>query len=296
MSRKFARILTSIWQDERFRVVSHEGQWAYFMLLSQPELSIVGGLDYSPRRWVHAWNITLSDVEDAIEELEIQEFVFTDHDTDELLIRSFLRHGLHQVAVNVNILKGIWNQWEQMRSPWLRQMVIDNAPDWVINSPRVSPPDSALPFMADRQTPWSWRSPPSSELASELASEKIEELKIEENPPLPPQAETGGEAEAAGEQEKFPSIGSETTAARGTFLESVLTEFANRKVNDARSSGETIRSETAFRDHIKAQVDLPRLVRWISEYHGTATQFVGALLSGSPRYLNRKDSAVEPLS
>lgn len=52
LSRKEARVFTSIWKDEDFTALPRSAQWFYLFLLSQPDLSHCGVLPLRPGRWV----------------------------------------------------------------------------------------------------------------------------------------------------------------------------------------------------------------------------------------------------
>jgi len=93
MARTEARLLTAIWSDNDFKALSPRAQWLYMLLLSQPGLSHVGTLAITLRRWAaYSTGCTVEDVEKLLAELEQHPFVVIDWDTEELLIRSFIRN------------------------------------------------------------------------------------------------------------------------------------------------------------------------------------------------------------
>lgn len=93
MPRDHARFQTAIWRDQDWRSLPWEAQWAYKMLASQESLTYAGVLDYRPGRLAAlASNTTARKVDLAVKRLEADRFVIIDHDTEELLIRSYVRH------------------------------------------------------------------------------------------------------------------------------------------------------------------------------------------------------------
>ncbi|MGW2594821.1 hypothetical protein ACWCXC_31775 [Streptomyces sp. NPDC001515] len=99
MARGHGRILTSIWEDEDFRNLDESEQRLYLFLISQPNLNHAGLLDLTLRRWSRkARGLTVGELEKRISALEDARFIVVDEDTEELLIRSFIRND------------GVWKQ------------------------------------------------------------------------------------------------------------------------------------------------------------------------------------------
>ncbi|MGW2010937.1 hypothetical protein [Streptomyces nigrescens] len=93
MARGHGRILTSIWEDEDFKDLDEQQQRMYLFLISQPNLNHAGLLDLTLRRWSRkARGLTVAELEKRIAALEETRFVVVDDDTEELLIRSFVRN------------------------------------------------------------------------------------------------------------------------------------------------------------------------------------------------------------
>lgn len=93
MARGHGRILTSIWEDEDFINLDEHDQRFYLFLISQPNLNHAGLLDLTLRRWSRkARGLTVAELEKRIGALEETRFVVVDDDTEELLIRSFVRN------------------------------------------------------------------------------------------------------------------------------------------------------------------------------------------------------------
>lgn len=94
----------SIWRDKEFRALPRTAQATYAMLLSQKELDRAGVQPLQVAKWAKSCDeITESDISDDLKVLEEHRFAFVDDDTDELFIRSYMRHC--DVGRYPNILK-----------------------------------------------------------------------------------------------------------------------------------------------------------------------------------------------
>ncbi|MFD8949412.1 hypothetical protein ACFV0B_11215 [Streptomyces xanthophaeus] len=93
MARGHGRILTSIWEDADFLALEEREQRLYLFLISQPNLNHAGLLDLTLRRWARkARGLTSAELEKLLQTLEAARFIVMDEDTEELLIRSFIRN------------------------------------------------------------------------------------------------------------------------------------------------------------------------------------------------------------
>ncbi len=82
-----------MWADGDFRRLSVYAQWLYMALLSHPTLSYAGVADWRPGR-IAAFSEAgeQADVVEAANELMRGRFILTDEDTEEVLVRSFVKH------------------------------------------------------------------------------------------------------------------------------------------------------------------------------------------------------------
>ncbi|MFF1684641.1 hypothetical protein [Streptomyces sp. NPDC058254] len=93
MARGHGRILTSIWEDSDFLKLDEREQRFYLFLISQPNLNHAGLLPLTLRRWSRkAHGLTFAEVEKRLQSLDGAQFIVMDDDTEELLIRSFVRN------------------------------------------------------------------------------------------------------------------------------------------------------------------------------------------------------------
>ncbi|OBJ62510.1 hypothetical protein [Mycobacterium asiaticum] len=94
----------SIWRDREFRALPRTAQATYAQLISQKELDRAGVQPLQIFKWAKGCdNFSAEDLMADLKVLEEHRFVFVDEDTDELFIRSYMRHC--DVARYPNILK-----------------------------------------------------------------------------------------------------------------------------------------------------------------------------------------------
>jgi hypothetical protein len=92
MPRDFAAVNVSIWQDEDWRALPPQAQHLYLTLWTHPKLSYCGVVDWRPGRLAAlsaGW--TTEDVVQAGDCLRARHFIVTDDETEECLIRSWVR-------------------------------------------------------------------------------------------------------------------------------------------------------------------------------------------------------------
>lgn len=93
--RRYANVRTDIWRDPDWLALPADAQWLYALLLSQPSLNTAGVLPLQQTKWSRcARDMTIERVAAAVGALCDAGFIVVDTDTEEVLIRSFVRHGL----------------------------------------------------------------------------------------------------------------------------------------------------------------------------------------------------------
>jgi hypothetical protein len=92
MARNYANISTSIWRDDDFRALTVGAQHTYLLLATQPDISAAGVLPLTLGRWAsRAQGANVDTLTVALDELVAHRFIVLDEDTQELLIRSFVK-------------------------------------------------------------------------------------------------------------------------------------------------------------------------------------------------------------
>jgi hypothetical protein len=124
MARRYAQIALDVWSDPDFRQLSHGAQWLYWLLISQPTMSAAGVLPLQERRWAKlAADTGRDDVEKLLAELDAARYVLVDEDTEEALVRSYLRNdGSWRLP---NLAKTAFTQARQIVSARLRAAMVE---------------------------------------------------------------------------------------------------------------------------------------------------------------------------
>ena len=122
MARSYSQVTTAVWRDEDFRMLTPQAQHVYLMLVTQPEISPVGTLAITLRRWAsNANGMTIEWLSNGLRELETAKYIVTDEDSEELLVRTFVRwDGGH---TNPNRLRAIKATALSVSSPTLRAVL-----------------------------------------------------------------------------------------------------------------------------------------------------------------------------
>jgi hypothetical protein len=93
MARDHARVKVGILNDPDFRALTDAEQNLYLRALIHPLTSNAGVVPYTARRWsLYAKGSTPAAVRRTIASLEAKRYIVVDEDTEELLVRTFVRH------------------------------------------------------------------------------------------------------------------------------------------------------------------------------------------------------------
>lgn len=123
MPRDHARIKTSRQRDLDWRALSVNAQWTYDAITTSEALSYVGVIDYRAGKIAAlAKGQTAAKVETAVKELEADRFVILDRQTEELLIRTYIRHD--GVLARVNMGKAMGRSLAKVVSLEVREAIM----------------------------------------------------------------------------------------------------------------------------------------------------------------------------
>lgn len=93
MGNEYRMIYTAIWTDPDFRKLSGAAQRLYMLMLTHPSLSACGVLDWKEAKLAKfAGDTTVQVLREAAYELGRGGFIAVDPETEEALVRSFVRH------------------------------------------------------------------------------------------------------------------------------------------------------------------------------------------------------------
>lgn len=124
MARDYGRIRLDIWADEDWRDLPSLPQWLYLHLLSSPSLNFCGVTDWRPARIAAlAAELGPDDVEYAAAWLEAGEFIVVDRSTEEVLVRSWIKHD--GLLSSPNMAKAMVKAHAAIGSGILRAVIVD---------------------------------------------------------------------------------------------------------------------------------------------------------------------------
>lgn len=122
MARDHGRIKTKIWNDDDFLALKVAEQHLYMALLTNKGLSRCGVADYIPSRFDHlASDLSAAKITKAVAGLTAARFLVVDERTQELLLRSYVRHD--GVLDRLNMGKAVGTAFEAIVSPQIRRAV-----------------------------------------------------------------------------------------------------------------------------------------------------------------------------
>jgi len=138
VARRYAPLLCAIWDDPDFQNLSERAQRCYVLLISQRKLTMVGVLPFTPRSWSRGCKDTnTQDILDAIADLTRSRFVIVDDNTEELLVRTMVKHDPPRGPKSITAM---WRSLEMVESPALRAAIVREIPPAVLADERSTPP------------------------------------------------------------------------------------------------------------------------------------------------------------
>lgn len=122
MARTYARLYVAIDSDPDFSDLSAEEQALYFRLLAASRLTMCGVADWRPAKLVRRFRgMTRERLEALALSLEQRRFIVIDRETEEVLVRSFVRHD--GVLKSPNLVKAMIRDYHDIGSDLLKQVV-----------------------------------------------------------------------------------------------------------------------------------------------------------------------------
>jgi hypothetical protein len=119
--RPFVKLYRSIWSDDEFTRLPKPSKWLYLFLISQPNITLAGVLPLQPLKWSrHEPTSTPETLLADIEPLDESCFTVTDHDTEELLVRTYMRTAVLETKVPWTTQKGAIRCCLKAESPLIR--------------------------------------------------------------------------------------------------------------------------------------------------------------------------------
>lgn len=136
MARDHARVKTRIWEDSDFIALRMAEQHLYLALMSNKGLSRCGVIDYIPHRFERlACDLTPTKFKAAVSGLRAARFVLLDEQTQELLLRSYVRHD--GVLDRVNMGKAAGTAFEAVVSVSIREAISQELARLMKDAPKL---------------------------------------------------------------------------------------------------------------------------------------------------------------
>ncbi|WP_052590839.1 hypothetical protein [Luteipulveratus mongoliensis] len=153
MASDHARIRRDIWGDDDWRDLTSPAQWLYLHLLSSPALTFCGTTDWRPSRIAAATaELQATDVETFAEELTRERFILADAESEEVLIRSWIKHdGLLR---SPNMSKRLVKDHARVASKVLRAVIVDQLKGLHEKGPTDSGWAFVEPLLSKRSMPF----------------------------------------------------------------------------------------------------------------------------------------------
>lgn len=138
MARDYARIRVSINGDDEFEALPADAQWLYTrVLLTHPDLSLAGIVDWRPKRLVgKAADMGLERLTRAAEALERDRFVLFDLETEEALVRTYIRND--ELLRNPKMAAAVVKAYGSAASKSLRAAIVTEVKRVRSESPEFS--------------------------------------------------------------------------------------------------------------------------------------------------------------
>ena len=122
MAREHAILLVSIWDDPDFIALEAMQQTVFFSLIANRDLSWCGVAPYLPKRIAgHCKGLTERKVVASIDALTEARFLLVDNGTDEIAVRTFVRHD--KIINSPNVTKAMGRAVGLVRSDDLRDAI-----------------------------------------------------------------------------------------------------------------------------------------------------------------------------
>lgn len=119
MAQDFAPLLRSIWSDEDWRALPVDAQHVYLLLLSHPDRNSAGVLSLTRRKWTRlAADLHPDRLDVALDVLDNAGFIVLDDDTEEVLVRAFIRRAT--VYKHIRMLSNALREASEVESDRLR--------------------------------------------------------------------------------------------------------------------------------------------------------------------------------
>jgi hypothetical protein len=118
----YGKLFCRIWANEDFRKLSARDQQLYCLLISFPTRNLAGVLPLTIKRWSHCTaDSSEKKIADSLNALNDARFIVLDTETEEVLVRTFIRND--EVYKQPNLLKAALKDAKRTESMTLRLVI-----------------------------------------------------------------------------------------------------------------------------------------------------------------------------
>lgn len=232
MAREHANIRLDMWGDDDWRELSMPAQWLYELLLTHPKTNRAGVSDWRPNRIAQlARGLDAAAVVEMATELANGHFIVVDEATEEILIRSYVKHD--GVMKQPNMAVTMANDWAGVASARLRAVIA-----FEVQKLSVEQPD--LP---------GWKS--DKKLATLLSAEG---LNIKDDPSDSPSVDPTVDPSAMGAV--YPSVEGRTTSTTTSTTTEASLPDGGAKLKETRLPADWVPTKAHFDLAKERRVDL----------------------------------------
>lgn len=175
MAQDFAPLHRSIWSDPDFRALTVDAQLVYLMLMSHPDRNSAGVLSLTKQKWTRlASDMSKARLSAAMDELDETGFIVVDEETEEVLVRAFIRRA--SVYKHIRMMANALRECSEVESERLRSALGQE----LVRLPRLAVPTSNVKMAEEAQ----------------VAQQRLDELAsmMCDSPPDPPGDRAGQDA------------------------------------------------------------------------------------------------------
>lgn len=124
MAGDYMPLYTQVWADDDWRHLTVAQQHAYCLIASHPTIDYCGVLGCSLTRLVRsAADLNLMSLRASVHDLEQRRYLVCDPDTEEILVRSYIRHNLGLVKRG-KPATAVSKSWRRIASPRIAAAVL----------------------------------------------------------------------------------------------------------------------------------------------------------------------------
>jgi hypothetical protein len=112
--------------NQEFLTLSPSAKLLFLTFVTQRKISLCGILAVTCRAWSEMTGLSMTEVDQALRELS-KHFVVIDEHTEELWVRTFIRHD--KVLAKPNVIVRMTHDFCEISSPQLRELILDSLPN-----------------------------------------------------------------------------------------------------------------------------------------------------------------------